>query len=79
MAARRLATELRGLDLLAGHVKAVHELVKRLEGQVEQVVGAATLHRQHEQQQQEQQQEQQQQQSPRQVQQAPLSPPRQQQ
>ena len=76
MAARRLANELRGLDLLAGHVKAVHELVKRLEGQVEQVVGAATLHRQHEQQQQEQQK---QQQSPRQVQQAPLSPPRQQQ
>jgi hypothetical protein len=76
VAARRLATELRGLDFLAGHVKAVHELVKRLEGQVEQVVGAATLHRQHEQQQQEQQK---QQQSPRQVQQAPLSPPRQQQ
>jgi hypothetical protein len=71
VAARRLATELRGLDLLAGHVKAVHELVTRLEGQVEQVVGAATLRRQ--------QQQQQQQQSPQQVHQPPLSPPRQQQ
>ena len=71
VAARRLATELRGLDLLAGHVKAVHELVKRLEGQVEQVAGVATLHRQ------QQQQQSSLQHSPRQVQQQALSPPRQ--
>lgn len=40
-AARRLATEQRGLDLLAGHVKAVGDLVKKLEAQVQEVVAAA--------------------------------------
>lgn len=43
-AARRLATELRGLDLLAGHVKSVDDLVKRLEAAAVEVLacGGAT-------------------------------------
>lgn len=39
--ARRLAVELRGLDLLAGHVKAMDELVRRLEAQAADVLASA--------------------------------------
>lgn len=40
LAAKRLALELRGLDLLADHVKAVDALSRKLEAQVQEVVGA---------------------------------------
>ena len=41
VAARRLATELRGLDLLAGHVQAIDELAAKLEAQAAEVVHGA--------------------------------------
>lgn len=44
LSARRLALELRGLDLLAGHVKAVDALVRRLEGQAAEAVAGAARH-----------------------------------
>lgn len=41
VSAGRLALELRGLDLLAGHVKSVDELVRRLEVQAADVIATA--------------------------------------
>ncbi|PRW59848.1 acetoin reductase [Chlorella sorokiniana] len=41
VAAKRLALELRGLDLLAGHVQSVSELVRKLEAQAAEVIRSA--------------------------------------
>jgi high-affinity nickel permease len=40
LAAKRLALELRGLDLLADHVKAVDGLTRKLQVQVQEVIAA---------------------------------------
>lgn len=40
VAAKRMALELRGLDLLADHVKAVDSLTKKLEAHVQEVIAA---------------------------------------